>query len=197
MNCFFRSLLGKPPLPQILTYQLSLSQPEKADYAHQITTSSSYFGQRSTLRNVWLWTNLNRLLYHQSHSEVQLWLILQPVLMHLQQSICYHNMPWSRLADLPHLAMFRSWKSHTQQQKQVHLEFWNQNPHLISHCYFIIFYVTWKNKHFLIFPSSLSRYSSAPKTKRIFQMLWCISEGRTKRARPSQPFLKNCQNGAF
>ena len=27
-------------------------------------------------------------------------------------------------------------------------------------------------------PSSLSRYSSAPKTKRIFQMLWCIFEGR-------------------
>ena len=44
-------------------------------------------------------------------------------------------------------------------------------------------------------PSSLSRYSSAPKTKRIFPMLWCIFEGRTNRARPSQPFLKNCQNG--
>ena len=28
--------------------------------------------------------------------------------------------------------------------------------------------------HFLILPSSLSRYSSAPKTKRILQMLWCI-----------------------
>ena len=29
-------------------------------------------------------------------------------------------------------------------------------------------------KYVLILPSSLSRYSLAPKTKRIFQMLWCI-----------------------
>ena len=48
---------------------------------------------------------------------------------------------------------------------------------------------------FLILPSSFSRYSSAPKTKRIFQMLRCIFEGCTNRAQPSQPFLKNCQYG--
>ena len=46
-------------------------------------------------------------------------------------------------------------------------------------------------------PSSLSRYSSAPKTKRIFWMLWCIFEGHTNRSRTSQPFLKNCQIGTF
>jgi hypothetical protein len=39
--------------------------------------------------------------------------------------------------------------------------------------------------------------SSAPKKNRIFQMLWCIFEGCTNRARPSQPFLKYCQNGTF
>ena len=50
---------------------------------------------------------------------------------------------------------------------------------------------------FQILPFSLSRYSSAPKTERIFQMLRCIFEGCTNRARPSQPFLKNCQNGTF
>ena len=32
------------------------------------------------------------------------------------------------------------------------------------------------NKLFLILPSSLFRYSLAPKTKRIFQMLWCVFE---------------------
>ena len=52
----------------------------------------------------------------------------------------------------------------------------------------ILEYFNIKNKHFLILPSSLSRYSSAPKMKRIFQMLWCIFEGRTKRVLPSQPF---------
>ena len=57
--------------------------------------------------------------------------------------------------------------------------------------------LTLKNKHILILPSSLSSYSSALKTKIIFQLLWCIFEGRTNRARPSQPFLKNCQNGTF
>ena len=36
--------------------------------------------------------------------------------------------------------------------------------------------LTQKNKDFLILPSSLSRYSSAPKTKIIFQMLWCVFE---------------------
>ena len=39
-------------------------------------------------------------------------------------------------------------------------------------------------------PSSLSRYSSAPKTKIIFQFLWGILEGRPNRARPSQPQAK-------
>ena len=51
--------------------------------------------------------------------------------------------------------------------------------------------------HILILPSSLSRYSSVLKTKRIFQILWCIFEGRTNRPRPFQPFLKNWQNGTF
>ena len=46
-------------------------------------------------------------------------------------------------------------------------------------------------------PSSLSIYSSAPKTKIIFQFLWGILEGRPNRARPSQPILKNCPNGTF
>ena len=49
----------------------------------------------------------------------------------------------------------------------------------------------------MILASSLSRYSPAPKTKRIFQMLWCVFEGRGNRARPSQPFQKNCQNWHF
>ena len=48
------------------------------------------------------------------------------------------------------------------------------------HCHFRKFWhkrinQIW-NKPFLILPSSLSRYSSAPKTKRIFQMLRCIFE---------------------
>ena len=43
-----------------------------------------------------------------------------------------------------------------------------------------------------ILPSSLSIYSSTPKTKRIIQFLWGILE-----ARPSQPILKNCQDGTF
>ena len=46
-------------------------------------------------------------------------------------------------------------------------------------------------------PSSLSIYSSAPKTKIIFQFLWGILDGRPNKARPSQPILKNCQNGIF
>ena len=57
------------------------------------------------------------------------------------------------------------------------------------HYYFRIFY--------LILPSSLSVYSSAPKTKIIFQFLRRILEGRLNRARPSQPILKNCQNGTL
>ena len=61
----------------------------------------------------------------------------------------------------------------------------------------ILEYFNIKNKHFQILPSSLSKYSLAPNTNRIFQMLWCVFEGRTNRARPSQPFLKNCQNGTF
>ena len=35
----------------------------------------------------------------------------------------------------------------------------------------ILEYFNIKNKHFQILPSSLSKYSLAPKTKRIFQML--------------------------
>ena len=37
----------------------------------------------------------------------------------------------------------------------------------------------------------------ATKAKIIFQFLWGILEGRPSRARPSQPILKNCQNGTF
>ena len=61
----------------------------------------------------------------------------------------------------------------------------------------ILEYFKWKNTNFLILPSSLSRYSSAPKTERIFQMPRCIFEGCTNRIGPSQPFLKNCRNGPF
>ena len=43
----------------------------------------------------------------------------------------------------------------------------------------ILEYFNLKQKALLILPSSLNRYSSAPKTKRIFQMLWCIFEGCT------------------
>ena len=49
----------------------------------------------------------------------------------------------------------------------------------------------------LILPSSIAGNSSAPNAKRIFEILWGILEGRTIRARPSRPFLKNCQNGTF
>ena len=45
--------------------------------------------------------------------------------------------------------------------------------------------------------SSLSIYPSAPKTKIFFQFLWGSLEGWPNRARPSQPILKNCQNGTF
>ena len=47
-----------------------------------------------------------------------------------------------------------------------------------------------KNGPILVLPSSLSRY-------KIFQFLWRIVEGRANRAQPSQPILKNCQNGTF
>ena len=40
----------------------------------------------------------------------------------------------------------------------------------------ILEYFNTKEKALSNFASSLSRYSSAPKTKRIFQMLWCIFE---------------------
>ena len=56
---------------------------------------------------------------------------------------------------------------------------------------------TSKNGPSLVLPSSLSRDYSAPKTKIIFQFLWGILEGQPNRARPSQPILKNCQNGTF
>lgn len=35
------------------------------------------------------------------------------------------------------------------------------------------------------------------KNKKNFQMLLCVFEGPTNWARPSQPSLKNCQNGPF
>ena len=54
-----------------------------------------------------------------------------------------------------------------------------------------------ENKHFRILPSSISRYSSAFKTKIIFQILWCIFEGWTNRAQPSLPSLKSYQNCTF
>ena len=46
-------------------------------------------------------------------------------------------------------------------------------------------------------PSSITRNSLAPNAKRIFEFLWGILKGRTIRAQPSRPFLKNCQNGTF
>ena len=50
---------------------------------------------------------------------------------------------------------------------------------------------------FLVLPSSIAKNSSAPNAKRIFQIHRGILEGCTNRARPSQPSLKNCQNGTF
>ena len=55
----------------------------------------------------------------------------------------------------------------------------------------------YKNKPFLVLPSSIARNSSAPNAKRIFQIHRGILEGCTNRARPSWPSLKNCQNGTF
>ena len=52
-----------------------------------------------------------------------------------------------------------------------------------------------KNGAFLVLPSSLYRSSSAPKATIIFQLLWGIFECCTNKARPSQPFPKNYQNG--
>ena len=49
----------------------------------------------------------------------------------------------------------------------------------------------------LVLPSSIARNSSAPNAKGIFQIHRGILEGCTNRARPSQPSLKNCQNGTF
>ena len=56
---------------------------------------------------------------------------------------------------------------------------------------------TLKNGVTLILPSSISRNSSAHNAKRIFEILWGILKGRTNSAWPSQPCLKNCQNGTF
>ena len=55
----------------------------------------------------------------------------------------------------------------------------------------------YKKGPFLVLPSSIARNSSAPNAKRIFQIHQGILEGCTNRARPSQPSLKNCQNGTF
>ena len=46
-------------------------------------------------------------------------------------------------------------------------------------------------------PSSFSVYSLALKTKIFFQFRWGILEGWPNRVLPSQPILKNCQNGIF
>ena len=54
-----------------------------------------------------------------------------------------------------------------------------------------------KKGHSLILPSGIARNSQELKTKIIFQIQRGILEGRTNRARPSQPSLKNCQNGTF
>ena len=54
-----------------------------------------------------------------------------------------------------------------------------------------------KNGVLLVLASSLPRDESTPKTTRIFQFLWGIVEGRTNRAQPSKPILKNGQNGTF
>ena len=64
-----------------------------------------------------------------------------------------------------------------------------------SHCYFTR--LNLKKMGHLIFPSNITRNSSAPCAKSIFQFLWGILEGRTIRARPSRSFLINCQNGTF
>ena len=54
-----------------------------------------------------------------------------------------------------------------------------------------------KNWASLILPSSIARNSSAPNSKRIFQIHQGILEGCTNRAWPSWPCLKNGQNGTF
>ena len=76
----------------------------------------------------------------------------------------------------------------------IRAKLWNQvifTSHIV-----ILEYFNVKNKYFLILPFSFSRYSLAPKTKIMFQML-CFSLGHTYWARPSKPILKNCQNGTF
>ena len=46
-------------------------------------------------------------------------------------------------------------------------------------------------------PSSITRNSWEPKTKIFFEIRQGILEGRTNRAWPYRPCLKNCQNGTF
>ena len=55
---------------------------------------------------------------------------------------------------------------------QIFEELYNKHRHT-----FILEYFNIKNRHFLILSLSFYRYSLAPKTKRIFQMLWSIFEG--------------------
>ena len=80
--------------------------------------------------------------------------------------------------------------------------FGNQSLNLYEQCHHtLLFYQIepLKNGASLIFPSSITRNSSAPNAKRIFEILWGILEGRTNSAWPwpYRPCLKNCQNGTF
>ena len=69
-----------------------------------------------------------------------------------------------------------------------------------KHCRFVFHSVIlpdwtlkkWSHSNFSIF-----RNSSAPNSKRIFEILWGILNGCTNSARPSLPCKKNYQNGTF
>ena len=75
---------------------------------------------------------------------------------------------------------------------------WNRQSKMWYHSTLLFYQIEpLKNGATLIFPSSITKTSSAPNTKIIFEFLWGILEGRTIRAQPSQPILKNCQNGTF
>ena len=68
-----------------------------------------------------------------------------------------------------------------------------------NHAITLLFYQIepWKNGVTLILLFSICRNSSAPNAKTILEIVWRILEGRSNRAQPSQPCLKNCQNGAI
>ena len=65
---------------------------------------------------------------------------------------------------------------------------------VIQEHHILLFYL--EKGYFLISPPSIASSSQEPKTKRIFQIQQGL-EGRTDRAQPSRPSLKNCQNGTF